>query len=89
VVSSSLVLLPQHDPPIHKLFFHSLILGCAREHFRTICILAPYSSSPMLPLTTLHPKLDGHFLVFLEDYELDPDLKLSFDSFKLTFQHMP
>jgi hypothetical protein len=43
----------------------------------------------MLPLTTLHPKLDGHFLVFLEDYELEPDLKLSFDSFKLTFQHMP
>jgi hypothetical protein len=43
----------------------------------------------MLPLTTLHPKLDGHFSIFLEDYELDPDLKLFFDSFKLTFQHMP
>ncbi len=25
---------------------------------------------------------------FVEDYELNQDLELSFDSFKLTFQHM-
>jgi hypothetical protein len=43
----------------------------------------------MSTLTTLHLELDDHFLFFLEDYELNQDLKFFYDSFKLTFQHMP
>jgi hypothetical protein len=37
----------------------------------------------------LHFVLNGYFPLFLEDYELNKDLELSFHSFKLTFQHMP
>jgi hypothetical protein len=42
-----------------------------------------------LAFTTLHPKLDGCFLIFFKNYELDQDLEPSFDSFKLAFQRMP
>jgi hypothetical protein len=42
-----------------------------------------------LVLTTLHFELNGYFPFFLEDYELDQDFEPFFDSFKLTFQHMP
>ncbi len=40
-------------------------------------------------LITLHLKSNGYFPFFLKNYELDQDLKLSFNSFKLTFQCMP
>jgi hypothetical protein len=37
---------------------------------------------------TLHHESNGLFSLFLEDYELDQNLELSFDSLKLAFQHM-
>jgi hypothetical protein len=40
-------------------------------------------------LTALHPESNGYFSFFLEDYELNQDLELSFDYFKLAFQRMP
>ncbi len=85
---------PQHDFQIHKHLFHTLTFGCAREYFWVVRILAPFSPTPMSSnttsvFTTLHLKSNGYFLLFLEDYELDYDIELSFDSFKLTFQHMP
>jgi len=55
--------------------------------------LAPFSPTPISSNTTsiftaLHPKSNGYFLLFLEDYELNQDLQLSSDSFKLMFQQM-
>jgi hypothetical protein len=55
--------------------------------------LAPFSLAltsfeTTLTLTILHFESNGFFLLFLEDYELDQDLKLSFDFFKLAFQCM-
>jgi hypothetical protein len=39
-------------------------------------------------LSSHYLELNGYFLLFLEDYKLDQDLELSFDSFKLMFQRM-
>jgi hypothetical protein len=83
----------QHDPPAHKCLFRSLVFGCVKEYFRTTHTLAPFSPTPTSSNTTstfitLHPNSNG-YLLFLKDYELDQKLKLSYDSFKLTFQHMP
>jgi hypothetical protein len=94
VTSLSSILLPQHDPLTHKHLLRSLTLGRAREYFRATCTLAPFSLAPTsfnttLTFTTLHFKSNDHFPFSLEDYELDQDFKLSFSSFKLTFQHMP
>jgi hypothetical protein len=80
---------PQHDPLIHKCFFHDLIFGRVGEYFKTTHTLAPFSHAPMSfnttsAFTTLHPKSNGYFLFFLEDYKLDQDLELSSDFFKLT-----
>jgi hypothetical protein len=55
--------------------------------------LAPFSPTPISSNTTsvptaLHPKSNGYFLLFLENYEPNQDLELSSNSFKLTFQHM-
>jgi hypothetical protein len=55
--------------------------------------LAPFSfastsSTTTSTLTALHLELDGYFLFFVENYQPNQDLKLSIDSFKLTFQHM-
>jgi hypothetical protein len=91
--SSSSIPFPQHDPPTHKCFFCSLALGHVGEYFRVTRILAPFSPTPMffdntLALTTLHLELNGYFLAFFEDYELDQDFKFSSDSFKLAFQCM-
>jgi hypothetical protein len=84
---------PQHDPLAHKHLFHNLLFECVGEYFRATYTLAlfpltPMSSDTTLVLTTLHPKLDGYFSLFLEVYELDQDLDLSSNSFKLTFQRM-
>jgi hypothetical protein len=91
--SLTLVLHPQHDPITFKHLLHSLVLGHAREYFRTIQVLAPFSLAltsfeTTLTLTTLHLESNGFFLLFLEDYELDQDLKISSNFFKLTFQFM-
>jgi hypothetical protein len=50
---------------------------------------APTSSNTTSTLTTLHLESNGYFPFFLKDYEPNQDFKLSFDSFKLTFQCMP
>jgi hypothetical protein len=55
--------------------------------------LAPFFSTPTFSetpstFTTLHSKSNNFFPLFLEDYEPNHNLELSFDSFKLTFQHM-
>jgi hypothetical protein len=86
--------LPQHDSLTHKHLLCSLALGHAREYFRVVCSLAPFSPTPTFfdttsTLTALHPKLNGYFPLLFEDYELDQDPKLSFGYFKLVFQHMP
>jgi hypothetical protein len=85
------VILLQHDPITHK---HSLVFRHAGEYYIPTHALAPFSPTPTsfdttLVLTTLHLESYGYFPLFLEDYELDQDLEFSFDSFKLTFQHMP
>jgi hypothetical protein len=92
--SSSLVSFPQHDPPTHKHLFNNLILGHARKYFLTTHTLAPFSLASMSLDTTstfitLHPKSNGCFPFFLEDYELNQDIELSSYSFKLAFQCMP
>jgi hypothetical protein len=83
----------QHDLPIHKCLLCNLAFGCACEYFRVVHALAPFFLAPMsfdttLDLITLHLKLDGYFSLCLEDYELDKDLELFSDSFKLAFQCM-
>jgi hypothetical protein len=92
-ISSTLMLPPQHDPTTHKHLLHSLVLGHAREYFRTTQVLAPFSLAPtsfetILAFTILNLDLDGFFLFFLEDHKLDQNLKLSYDFFKLAFQCM-
>jgi hypothetical protein len=91
--SSTLVLPPQHDPTTHKHLLCSLVLGHAREYSRTTQVLAPFSLEPTsfettLALIILHLESDGFFLLFLEDYKLNQDLKLSYEVFKLAFQCM-
>jgi hypothetical protein len=87
------VLLLQHDPPIHKHLICNLVLGCAREYSRANHSLTPFSPTPTSSDTTpsfitLHFESNYYFPLFLKDYELDQDLELSSNSFKLTFQHM-
>jgi hypothetical protein len=92
--NSNSIPFPQHDPPTHKCFLCSLAFGHAWEYIQTTHALAPFSPTPTSSnttstFTTLHFKSDGYFSSFLDDYEPDQDLKLSFYSFKLAFQHMP
>jgi len=94
VTSSSSMPLTQHDPLTHKHIICNFILGCAREYSQATCVLAPFfftptSSETTSTFTTLHFKSNKIFPVFLEDYKPNQNLGLSFDSFKLTFQHMP
>jgi hypothetical protein len=56
--------------------------------------LAPFSPAPISfdttsVFTTLHPKLDGYFPLFLKNYKPNQDLELFSNSLKLAFQHMP
>ncbi len=65
---------PQHDLPIHKHLLYSLAFGHIKEYFQGARILAPFSITPMSfdstsAFTTLHPKLDGYFLLFFENYK--------------------
>jgi hypothetical protein len=81
--SSSLVPFLEHDPPTHKCFFHNLILGHAREYFKTIHALAPFSPSPTSSNTTLtfialYPDSDGYFSFFLKNYKPNQNLELFF-----------
>ncbi len=92
--SLNLMPLPQHDPLVHKLFHHNLVLGCVKEYSKTTHALTPFSLASMtsnttLAFTTLHLKSDGYFSFFLKNYKQDQYLKFSFESFKLAFQHMP
>jgi hypothetical protein len=55
--------------------------------------LAPFSdaflsSNTTSTLTTLHFESNDFFLFFLENYEPNQAFELSFDFFKLAFQHM-
>jgi hypothetical protein len=94
VTSLSLVPFTQHDPPIHKHFFCSLIIRHAREYSKTTYALAPFLLTPTsfnitLTLNALHLDLDDYFLLLLKDYEPYQYLEFSSDSFKLAFQSMP
>jgi hypothetical protein len=76
------------------MFFCSLIIKRAWEYFKTTHDLAPFSPTPTsfnttLTFTALHHESYGYFSFFLDDYRPGQNLKLSFDSFKLTFQCMP
>jgi hypothetical protein len=86
--------LLQHDPPAHKHFFCSLVIGCAKEYSKTTRTLAPFSPTPTSSNTTsaftaLHIKSNGYFLLFLEDREPNQDFKFSSNCFKFAFQRMP
>ncbi len=75
---------------INIFFFSSWM---CRRIFQATHALAPLSLAPTSfdttsTLTILHFELHCHFSLFLEDYELDQDLELFSDSFKLTFQPM-
>jgi hypothetical protein len=53
------------------------------EYFQATCNLAPFSFTPTSFDTVsihivLHPKLNGYFLFFLENYKLNHDLKFFF-----------
>jgi len=81
---------PQHGLPTHTHLLHCLTFRRVREYFRVVYILAPFSSTPTSfdatsTLFALHPELDGFLPFFLKDYELDQDLKLSSNFFKLAF----
>jgi len=87
------MLLPQHNHLAHERLLHSLVFGWVGEYFQIVHTLAPLFLGPMffdtiLVLSTLHLQSNGFHLLFLKDYELDHDLKLSSDFFKLAFQHM-
>jgi hypothetical protein len=76
------------------MFFCNLILQHAWEYSRTISALPPFSPTPTsfnttLAFIALHHESNCYCPFFLDDYELNQNLKLSFDSFKLTFQCMP
>jgi len=88
--SLSSIPLPQHGPLTHKHLFYSLTLGCAREYSWVDYVLAPFFFAPtsfdtISIFTALHLEANGYFPLFLEYYELDQNLELSFDSFKLMF----
>jgi hypothetical protein len=75
-VSLSLMPFPQHNPLVRKRLLRSLVLGHVGEYFKTTHALAPFFNAPMsfnitLTFTTLHPKSNGYFLLFLEDYKLN------------------
>ncbi len=66
----NLVPFPPHDSLVHKCLFHSLILGCVEEYFKTTLALTPFSLAPTsfnttLAFTALHLELDGYSLFFL------------------------
>jgi hypothetical protein len=74
---------PQHDLPIHKHLLRSLTFGHVEEYFQAIRVMAPFFPAPISfnttsTLTTLHPKSNGYFHFFLEDYEPNQDLKFFF-----------
>jgi hypothetical protein len=74
--SSSSMPFPQHDPLTHKHLFCSLTFGHVGKYSRATCALAPVSSTPTSSNTTsalapLHPKSNGHFFFFLENYKLE------------------
>ncbi len=76
MTSLSLVLLLEHDPLVHKHLFCSIVFERVGEYSKTTHTLAPFSSTPTsfettLAFVALHFNLDGYFLFFLEDYELD------------------
>jgi len=92
--NSNSIPFPQYDPPTHKHLLHSLNFGYAKEYSWAVHTLAPFSLAPTSfnttsALTTLHPKSNGYFSLFLENYEPNQDHELSYDSFKLAFQCMP
>ncbi len=87
VTSSSSRPLAQHDLLTHKHLLHSLVLGCGRKYSRTASVLTPFSPTftsfdTTLVFTSPHLKSNNFFPFFLEDYELNEDLKLSSNSFK-------
>jgi hypothetical protein len=91
---STSIPFPQHGPPTHKRLFRNLTLGRVGEYSWTIHALAPFflaptSSNTTSTFITVHLKSNGYFPFFLEDYEPNQDLEFFFNSFKLTFQHMP
>ncbi len=59
------------------------------EYSQVAHAVTPFFPTPTLVFTTLHPKSNGCFSFFLEDYKLHQDLKPSSNSFKLAFQCMP
>jgi hypothetical protein len=86
----NLVLPPQHDPPTHKHFLHSLIIKNVREYSPVTHILAPFSLAPTsfnttLTFIALHLKPYGFFLFLLKDYKPNQDLELLFNYFKVAF----
>jgi hypothetical protein len=72
--NSSLMPLPQHDLLVHKYFFSQFTFWMCKGIilinlcFGTISFVTT-SSDVTSTFTTLHLKLNGHFLLFLEDYE--------------------
>ncbi len=68
LASSSSIFFPQLDLPIHKCLLHSLAFGCTMEYSHVTHALTPFSPTPTLVFTTLHPKSNGFFSLFLEDY---------------------
>ncbi len=88
--SSNSIPFPQHDLLIHKCLLCSLAFGYAREYFWATYALAPFFPTPTSfdttsSLTTLYFESNGYFPFFLKDYELNQDLELSSNSFKLAF----
>jgi hypothetical protein len=74
LANSNSILFAQHDPPTHKCLFRNLAFGHVKEYSRVVCALAPFSPAPTSfdttsAFTTLHPKSNGYFPLFLEDYE--------------------
>jgi hypothetical protein len=76
------MLLPQHDPPVHKHLLHSLVFGHAGEYFRIVHALTPLSFAPTYSNTTLvffslHLQSDGFLPFSLEHYKPNQNLELS------------
>ncbi len=93
LANSSSILFPQHDHLTHKHLLCTLTLSHAEEYSQATCVLAPFSLAltsfdTTSTLTALHPKANGYFPFFLENYKLDQEFKFSSNALKLAFQRM-
>jgi len=86
----SFILSPQHDRPTHKCLFYSSYIHRKGIFLGSLCFGTIFSCTHILQhhLNSHHITPQIKWLFLFKEYKLNQDLELSFDSFKLVFQHM-